>query len=56
MGCIGLFYPNFVVFIVFGPKGILVFLVFWFGPINRTLRVGAPYHFFNFHMHFVDLD
>jgi hypothetical protein len=25
MGRIGLFYPNFVIFIVLGPKGILVF-------------------------------
>jgi hypothetical protein len=25
MGYIGLFYPNFVVFIVLGPRGILVF-------------------------------
>jgi hypothetical protein len=23
-GCIGLFYPNFAIFIVLGPKGILV--------------------------------
>jgi hypothetical protein len=28
IGCIGLFYPNFVIFIVLGPKGILVF---WLG-------------------------
>jgi hypothetical protein len=28
MGCIRLFYPNFVVFIVLGPRGILVF---WLG-------------------------
>jgi hypothetical protein len=29
-GCIGLFYPNFVIFIVLDPKGILVF-IFWLG-------------------------
>jgi hypothetical protein len=28
MGCIGLFYPNIVVFIVLGPRGILAF---WLG-------------------------
>jgi hypothetical protein len=28
MDCIGLFYPNFIVFIVLGTKGILVF---WLG-------------------------
>jgi hypothetical protein len=28
MGCIELFYPNFVIFIVFGPRGNLVF---WLG-------------------------
>jgi hypothetical protein len=33
MGCIGLFYTNFVVFIVLGPRDILIFFV---GPINRT--------------------
>jgi hypothetical protein len=27
-GCIGLFYPNFIIFVVLGPKGILVF---WLG-------------------------
>jgi hypothetical protein len=25
MGCIGLVYPNFVIFIILGPRGILVF-------------------------------
>jgi hypothetical protein len=28
MGCIGLFYPNFTVFIILGPRGIIVF---WLG-------------------------
>jgi hypothetical protein len=28
MGCIGLFYPNFTIFVVLGPRGILVF---WLG-------------------------
>jgi hypothetical protein len=27
MGCIRLFYPYFIVFIVLGPRGILVFLM-----------------------------
>jgi hypothetical protein len=27
MGCVGPFYPNFVVFFVLGPRGVLVF---WF--------------------------
>jgi hypothetical protein len=27
MGCIGLFYPYFTIFIVLGPRGILVFLI-----------------------------
>jgi hypothetical protein len=31
MGCIGPFYLNFVVFYVLGPRGILVFLVFYLG-------------------------
>jgi hypothetical protein len=35
-GCIRLFYPNFVVFIVLGHKGSLVISF----PINRTPRVG----------------
>jgi hypothetical protein len=35
-GCIRLFYPNFVVFIVLGHKGGLVISF----PINRTPRVG----------------
>jgi hypothetical protein len=37
MGCIGLFYPNFVVFFVLGHKGSLVISF----PINRTPRVGG---------------
>jgi hypothetical protein len=36
MGCIGLFYPNFVVSIVLSHKGNLVICF----PINRTTRVG----------------
>jgi hypothetical protein len=36
-GCIGLFYPNFVVFVVLGHKGRLVISV----PINRTPRDGG---------------
>jgi hypothetical protein len=32
MGCIGLFYPSFAVFIVLGHKGSLVISI----PINRT--------------------
>jgi hypothetical protein len=27
-GCVGPFYPNFIVFIVLGPKGIVIFLSF----------------------------
>jgi predicted aminopeptidase len=38
MDCIRLFYSNFIVFIVLGHTGILVFLD---GPINRTQGVGA---------------
>jgi hypothetical protein len=37
MDCIGLFYPNFVVFIVLGNKGSLVISF----PINRTPRAGG---------------
>jgi hypothetical protein len=33
-GCIGLFYPNFAIFVVLGNKGSLVISF----PINRTLR------------------
>jgi hypothetical protein len=36
MGCIRLFYPNFVVFVVLGHKGSLVISF----PINRTPKVG----------------
>jgi hypothetical protein len=36
-GCIGLFYPNFAVFVVLGHKDILVSSF----PINRTPRVGG---------------
>jgi hypothetical protein len=28
MGCIGPFYPNFVIYVVLGPRGVLVF---WLG-------------------------
>jgi hypothetical protein len=35
-GCIRLFYPNFVVFVVLGHKGSLVISF----PINRTPKVG----------------
>jgi hypothetical protein len=37
MGCIGLFYPNFAIFIVLGHKGTLVISF----PINMTPRVGG---------------
>jgi hypothetical protein len=37
MGCIGLFYTNFVVLVVLGHKGSLVISF----PINRTPRVGG---------------
>jgi hypothetical protein len=37
MGCIELFYPNFVVFIVLGHKGSLVISF----PINRIPRAGG---------------
>jgi hypothetical protein len=37
MGCIVLFYPNFVVFFVLGHKGSLVISF----PINKTLRTGG---------------
>jgi hypothetical protein len=37
MGCIGLFYPNFAIFVVLGHKGSLVISF----PINRTPRVGG---------------
>jgi hypothetical protein len=37
MGCIGLFYTNFVIFIVLGYKDILVISF----PINRTPRAGG---------------
>jgi hypothetical protein len=37
MGCIGLFYPNFAVFIVLGHKGSLVISF----PINRIPRAGG---------------
>jgi hypothetical protein len=36
-GCIGLFYPNFAVFVVLGHKGTLVISF----PINMTQRVGG---------------
>jgi hypothetical protein len=36
-GCIRLFYPNFVIFIILGCKGSLVISF----PVNRTLRVGG---------------
>jgi hypothetical protein len=36
-GCIGIFYPNFAIFVVLGHKGNL-FISF---PINRTPRAGA---------------
>jgi hypothetical protein len=37
MGCIGLFYTNFVILVVLGHKGSLVISF----PINRTPRVGG---------------
>jgi hypothetical protein len=37
MGCIGLFYPNFAVFIVLGHNDSLIISF----PINRTPRVGG---------------
>jgi hypothetical protein len=37
MGCIGLFYPNFAVFIVLGHKGSLVISF----PIDRIPRAGG---------------
>jgi hypothetical protein len=37
MSYIGLFYPNFAIFVVLGRKGSLVFSF----PINRTPRVGG---------------
>jgi hypothetical protein len=37
MGCIGLFYLNFVIFVVLGHKGSLVISL----SINRTPRVGG---------------
>jgi hypothetical protein len=37
MGCIGLFYPNFAIFVVLGHKGSLVISF----PINRTPRAGG---------------
>jgi hypothetical protein len=37
MGCIRLFYPNFVIFIVLGHKGSLVISF----PINRTPRISG---------------
>jgi hypothetical protein len=37
LGCIGLFYPNFAIFIALGHKGSLVISF----PINRTPRVGG---------------
>jgi hypothetical protein len=37
MGCIGPFYPNFAIFYVLGPRGILSFSLL-LGPINRTLE------------------
>jgi hypothetical protein len=36
-GCIGLFYPNFVIFVVLGHHGSLVISF----PMNRTPRVGG---------------
>jgi hypothetical protein len=36
-GCIGLFYPNFAIFVVFGHKGSLVISF----PIKRAPRVGG---------------
>jgi hypothetical protein len=35
-GCIDPFYPKIIVFIILGPKDVLVFLLM---PINRTLEV-----------------
>jgi hypothetical protein len=43
MGCIGLFYTNFVVLVVLGHKGSLVISF----PINRTPRVGGEDQAFN---------
>jgi hypothetical protein len=37
MGCIGLFYPNFAIFVVLDHKGNLVISF----PINRTPRAGG---------------
>jgi hypothetical protein len=37
MGCIGLFYPNFAIFVILGHKSSLVISF----PINRTPRVGG---------------
>jgi hypothetical protein len=37
MGCIGLFYPNFAIFVVLGHKSSLVISF----PINRTPRTGG---------------
>jgi hypothetical protein len=36
-GCIGLFYPNFAIFVVLGHKGSLVISF----PLNKTPRVGG---------------
>jgi hypothetical protein len=35
-GCIDPFYPKIIVFIILGPKDVLVFLLM---PINRTLGI-----------------
>jgi hypothetical protein len=47
-GCIRLFYPNFVVFVVLGPRGILVF---WL----CLEIVGAQCHFSYYHFAFLRL-
>jgi hypothetical protein len=46
-----LFYPNFVVFIVFGPRAILIF---WIGLQIGPKGVVAHGHFSNLNMHFLD--
>jgi hypothetical protein len=47
MGCIKLFYPNFVIFIILGHKGSLVISF----PINRTSMVGGEDQAFSHSSH-----
>jgi hypothetical protein len=55
MSCVRPYYSCFVVFIVSGPRGNLVFLVFCLDLSNGP-RDMTPYHFSSFILYFLDYE